>query len=211
MGKAGLRIHGCIGWCVSAALLAGCGSGDAAPAPSPDANLPGDAAAAVEPDAPAGTPDLPTAPGPDAPFSPVDGPLLPGDAVGDGGPRVRVDYCLPILPLPTDGRDCPTTLDGARVLVTAALDGGTLDAAPWDIGRATIEACVEPVVMFLPRGRGLGWGVACYYGADSGQLLSIAKGTDTPTECLRSSVPNTAAFTYEVYGQYVKCSWPGPG
>jgi hypothetical protein len=228
MGKAGLRIHGCIVWC-GLALSAGCGSADSAPAAPPDADWP---------DAPAAPPDAnwPDAPAPrelDAPAAQSDAPN-PLDALignvdsplGEDGARpdghyfrqpdgrelLRVDYCLPILALPADGRDCPSTLDGARALVMIdALDGGSLDGGRWDDGRPKLEGCVEPLFVFLPRGRSLGWNVACYYAADSQQLVSIIEGTDTPTECPSSPVPNTAAFTYKVYGQYVRCAWPGPG
>ena len=63
--------------------------------------------------------------------------------------------------------------------------------------------------MYLPYRPTLGWGAACYYDPRSRQLISVTTGTDTPEECVGSPMPSTAAYVSSVYGQFVKCSWPG--
>ena len=162
----------------------------------------------------------------DAPSPRTDGPIQTVDApsgedgliqpdghyytITDGRRFLEVDFCLPILPLPSGSLDCPATLDDARAALRSAQDGGVLDARPLMDGRPEMsEPCAEPLVVYLPNGQSLGWGRACYYDARSGQLLSITAGSDTPTECVNSPIPNTAAFTAQVYGQHVTCTWPG--
>jgi hypothetical protein len=188
-----------------------------APAPKTDAP--------IQPDAPIQTPDAPIQ-GIDVPVQTVDAPIQALDAPSevdgparldghyfsypDGRQLLQVDYCLPILPLADGSRYCPATLDEAKAIARDALDGGALDAAPWETGRPQLsQPCVEPLGIFLPNGPSLGWGVACYYDANSGQLLSIVAGSDTTTECTRSPIPNTAAFVAQVYGLYPTCTWPG--
>jgi hypothetical protein len=157
----------------------------------------------------------------DAPLQIVDGPsgedgLTRPDGryftIPDGRQFLQVDYCLPVLPLSSGRLPCPPTLDGAKAALRSALDAGVLDALPPIDGRPEMsEPCVEPVVAYLPYGGSLGWSTACYYDSNSGQLLSITAGSDTPTECVDSPAPNTASFTAQVYGQFVTCTWPGLG
>jgi len=146
----------------------------------------------------------------DAPTS-VDGPAeLDAGYVSlpDGRQLMIVDFCLPILPLASGVRYCPATLDEAKLAVNIALDGGVVDASYSPYGLpGNLIPCAEPVVVYLPEG----WfsTAGCYYNTSSGQLLSITIGWDTPTECVDSPIPNTAAWIAHVYGQHVTCTWPG--
>ena len=146
----------------------------------------------------------------DAPIG-DDGPARPDGRyfkTADGREMMLVDYCLPILPLESGSQYCPATLDDAEAALLAAFDGGIPDARPYMEGIPMIERpCVEPLVVYLPYGRSLGWGAVCYYDESSGHLLSITTGSDTTTECVDSPIPNTVAFTARVFGQLVTCTY----
>jgi hypothetical protein len=113
-----------------------------------------------------------------------------------------VDYCLPILPLPTNHsgvRDnypypCPATIDDAIVDMN-----GTLDAhSGW---LPTIAPCSEGLFAYLPYA--MTAGTICFYSTESRSLIALTYSTDIPVECSGS---DTAAFVYAVYGQFASCS-----
>jgi hypothetical protein len=114
----------------------------------------------------------------------------------DGHRLAIVDYCLPVLPLSSKPKVCPTSLDEA----TTAVDAGQ------DASSAFISECAEGLVVYSPYGWTLGWSVVCYYDPPSRALVAALAGTDTPTECTGSPEANTAAFVAQVYGRMVVCS-----
>lgn len=143
----------------------------------------------------------------DSPPQPVDAPTASADVPpSDGGSTVDgyffksvdgrvfqlVDYCLPILPLPTEGgRSCPTTADDAMV-------AAKVDAYPPWAPSPMVARCSEGPFVYVPS-----LGTACYYDPGSRTLISIITGEDTPSACGQSG---TASFIYAVYGQYVSCT-----
>jgi len=136
----------------------------------------------------------------DAPPARADVPLSDGGSTADGyffksvdGRLFQlVDYCLPILPLPTDGgRSCPTTADDAMV-------AAKVDAYPPWAPSPTVARCSEGPFVYVPS-----LGTACYFSSGSRQLISITHVEDTPSACGQSG---TASFTYAVYGQFVTCT-----
>jgi hypothetical protein len=140
-----------------------------------------------------------------APLNPIDSGTVSHDAakdrhtfsIPDGRQFTMVDYCLPVLPLSSQSGGCPADLDEAIAVARAARD-----ASP-----ASMGGCAEGWVYYWPQGPTLGWASACYYDTQSRQLVSVLSGSDTPSECIRSPEPNTAAFIANVYGRPVTCSY----
>ena len=200
-----VRGAGCIGLC-GVALFVGCSSSDGTGPELRDGAVPDQLGAdtAASADSPIDQQALDTPPSGEDGLTRLDGHYF---TLTDGRQILQVDYCLPILPLSSGSQYCPATLDEARAALRSALDGGVLDAGPQMEGRPEIsEPCVEPLVVYLPHGRGLGWVTTCYYESNSGQLLSIIAGSETPTGCEDSPIPNTAAFIAQVFGQLVTCT-----
>ena len=120
--------------------------------------------------------------------------------IPDGRRFTMVDYCLPILPLSSNRGGCPADLDQA----IAAVQTGR------DASQPTLSGCGSNLFVYLPHGPSLGWTSACYFDTASRQLVAVMSGSDTPTECIDSAEPDTAAFLAQVYGRYVTCPYTSP-
>jgi len=140
--------------------------------------------------------------------------LMDGDPVIDGGRNVdanflalpdgrlleEVDYCLPIGPLPTEfghyPSGCPATVDDAITDEQSPADA----RYPW-ADAPDIYRCSEGAFAYFAYNLG---GIACFYGPESRQLISVVYYTDTLQPC---NDLVSVSFNY-VYGQRVKCTAP---
>ena len=148
----------------------------------------------------------------DTPRTPIDGSTDSEGPGFDGGPRADarfitrndgrllqvVDYCLPILPLPTEFGSppyrCPATVDDA---IADERNRGDASLLRDD---AHVYRCSEGWFAYFAYNLG---GIDCFYSPESRKLISVVSYTDTYVQCGQS---DTVSMVPAISGQVVTCT-----